>query len=154
MIVRDLMTGDAQTCRPETDLAAVGAMMWDRDCGFLPVVDATGTVVGAITDRDICMAVTTRRELPERIAASQVMSSPVRACMATDTVAGALKVMKEFRVRRLPVIDSSGRIVGVVTMNDMILAAGTSKEIPAREVVATLAAISAHRTTGSPLTNE
>jgi CBS domain-containing protein len=123
--------------------------MWDHDCGFLPVVDTAGTVVGAITDRDICVAVTTRRELPERIAVAQVMSSPVRACLATDTVASALKVMKEFRLRRLPVIDSSGRLVGVVAMNDVILAAGQSKGIPAREVVATLAAISAHRTTQS-----
>jgi CBS domain-containing protein len=55
MKVRDLMKTPAQTCRPDTDLAAVTKLMWDHDCGFVPVVDASGV----LTDRDICVA--TRR---------------------------------------------------------------------------------------------
>jgi len=81
MKVRDVMTADVQACQPATDLAAVTKVMWDHDCGFVPVVDRAGTVVGAITDRDICIAAATRGLPPAQIAAFQVMSSPVRACL-------------------------------------------------------------------------
>ena len=139
------MTRDAQTCRPDTDLAAVAALMWDHDCGFVPVVDPAGALAGVITDRDICMAVTTRRLLPERIAAAQVMNSPVRCCMASDTLTGALEIMKRFKVRRLPVIDPGGTLVGILALNDIVLAAGKPRSIGVKELVSALSAISAHR---------
>ena len=145
MTVRDIMTQNVQACQPETDLAAVAKLMWDFDCGFIPVVGPSGALVGAITDRDICMAVTTRRLLPERIAAGQAMSAPVHACMPGDTISSALGVMKQFKVRRLPVIDASGAPVGVITMNDIVLAAEKGKSVPAKEVVSALAGICAHR---------
>ena len=65
--VRYLMSTPVATCRPDSDLAAVAKLMWDYDCGVVPVVDAAGMVAGVVTDRDICMAVATRRLLPEHI---------------------------------------------------------------------------------------
>ena len=78
MKVRDIMTAAVYTCQPDTDLGTVAGIMWDHDCGFVPVVDASGAAVGLITDRDICMAAATRRLAPDRIAASQAMSQSVR----------------------------------------------------------------------------
>ena len=60
MRVRDLMTSDVKTCRPETNLAEAVKEMWEGDCGALPVVGDDGRVAGIITDRDICIAVATR----------------------------------------------------------------------------------------------
>ena len=80
MKVRDIMNAAVFSCTPDSDLGTVAGIMWNLDCGFVPIVDASGAVVGLITDRDICMAVTARRLAPERIAASQAMSQSVRAC--------------------------------------------------------------------------
>jgi CBS domain-containing protein len=71
MQVKQIMTSEIATCRPDTKLAVIAKLMWDRDCGFAPVVDAAGKVAGVITDRDICIASATRRLLPEQITAAR-----------------------------------------------------------------------------------
>ena len=106
MKIRDLMTSDVETCRPDTDLSTVARMMWDRDCGFIPVVNADGTLCGVVTDRDICIASATRRVLPEYMSARQAMTHPVHACLPDDDVTDALPAMKRSKIRRMPVIDS------------------------------------------------
>jgi CBS domain-containing protein len=145
MKARDLMTTPVQTCRPETDLGAVTKLMWDHDCGFVPVVDASGAVAGVITDRDICVATATRRLLPEHIAAAQAMSVHVHACLPDDDIADVLAAMKQFRIRRVPVIDTNGRLQGVVSLNDIVLASAKKREPAATQIVSAMAAICAHR---------
>ncbi len=145
MKIRNIMTTDVATCRPDTDLATAATLMWHHDCGFMPVVDAVGALAGVVTDRDICIASATRGLTPAHIAASEVMSHRVHACMADDDVSEALATMKQFQVRRLPVIDASGRLKGVVSMNDMVIASQRSKGPAAKEVLSTLSGICAHR---------
>src|SRR5262245_11710178 len=60
MKVKDLMTTDVKRCSPETNLAAAAKIMWEGDCGAVPVTDERDHVVGVITDRDICIAAATR----------------------------------------------------------------------------------------------
>ena len=152
MKVRDLMTSDVEACRPDTDLAAVARMMWDRDCGFIPVVDAAGVLCGVVTDRDICIASATRRVLPEYMSARQVMTHPVHACLPDDDAGDALTVMKQYKVRRIPVIDSNGTVKGVISMNDIVLASYQGLGPDSKEIVSALAAICTHRafTPGTP----
>ena len=146
MKIRDLMTTDVETCRPDTDLATVVRMMWDRDCGFIPVVDTAGALRGVLTDRDICIASATRRVLPEYMSAHQAMTHPVHACLPDDDVTDALAAMKQYKVRRMPVIDSRAAVKGVISMNDIVLASEQGLGPDAKEIVSTLAAICAHRT--------
>jgi CBS domain-containing protein len=146
MKTSDIMVTDVQTCCPDTDLAAVAKLMWDHDCGFIPIVDAAGRVVGTITDRDICIASATRGQPPNRLTAAEVMAGPVRTCLPGDTIVNVLAEMKKFRVRRLPVIDANGRLKGVISMNDIVLAAERSKGPALKPIVSTLAAICEHRT--------
>ena len=120
-------------------------MMWDRDCGFIPVVDAAGALRGVVTDRDICIAAATRRLLPDYMSANQVMTHPVHACLPDDDVSEALAAMKRFRVRRLPVIDANGVLKGVISINDIVLAAERGAGPDPKEIVSTLAAICRHR---------
>lgn len=146
MQVKQIMTSDTATCRPDTNLAGVAKLMWDRDCGFVPVVDAAGKVAGVITDRDICIASATRRLLPEQITAAQAMRRPpIHTTQPDDTIEKALGTMKQFQVRRLPVIAADGTLKGVISMNDIVLAS-QGKEGPApAAIVLTLSAICAHR---------
>ena len=63
MRIKDVMTREPATCSPATDLAAAAALMLDKDCGILPVVDDHGKLVGVVTDRDMYIALATRNVL-------------------------------------------------------------------------------------------
>jgi CBS domain-containing protein len=145
MKARDIMSAPPHSCGPSSDLATVAKLMWDHDCGFVPVVDAADTVVGGITDRDICIATATRRLLPEHIAAEQAMTTPIQACLLDDSISDVLSAMRRFRIRRMPVIDAGRRLQGVISLNDIVLASNDKRDPKSAEVVATMAAICAHR---------
>ena len=142
MRVRDLMTTDVRTCRPETNLAEAVRDMWDGDCGVLPVVNDEGRVVGVLTDRDICIAVATRGRPADHIAVHEVASGHVYTCLPDDDVAAALQTMKLHKIRRLPVIDADGHIHGIVSLNDVVTHTGAAS---ATDVVSTLASICERR---------
>ena len=102
----------------------MAAHLWRADCGALPVIDEDRDLVGIITDRDICIALGTRDRPASEVVVDEVMSSRVHTCRAEDDVSVALGLMKEHRVRRLPVLDDQGKLVGILSMNDMVLSAG------------------------------
>lgn len=150
MKVKAIMTHEVQCCGPNTNLAAAASMMWDSDCGALPVVNVQGEIVGMITDRDICMAASTKNRAPSEITVWETASGKVVACRPEDDVHTALDLMERERVRRLPVVDEDGFLEGIVSINDLILAArgqsgrGTS-DLSSDDVMRTLKAVSAHR---------
>lgn len=145
MTARDLMSTPVRTCQLDANLAAVTQLMWDHDCGFVPVVDAEGHVAGVITDRDICVASATRRLAPERIAASQAMSTKLQACLPTDSAEDILATMSRNQIRRIPVIDAKGHLQGVVSLNDLVRVVGRNGAPTAARVVAAMAGVCAHR---------
>lgn len=143
MRIDQLMTRNVSTCTRHDVLARAAQIMWEHDCGIVPVVDDGGVVVGMITDRDICMAAylqgRTLSEIPVGIAASHV----VYAVHPSDSPQTAEKVMQEHQVRRLAVIDDDGRLVGVLSLNDLARHAGhRAYDVGTDEVARTLAAIS------------
>lgn len=134
MKVRDLMTTSPTACTLTNSLADAGGMMWQNDCGILPVVAEGGKVVGLITDRDVCMAaVLTGRNLTN-IAVEDVISRKVFSCKADDDVRSALKTMQENKVRRLPIVDDLGMLEGIVSMNDIVLRAEEVKDKKSPEI--------------------
>lgn len=151
MKVHDLMAWEAEACRPDSDLAEAAMIMWRKDCGFVPVVELPARkLVGVITDRDICMATATKHKDPHSIQVGEVMSRKLYTCSPTDDVRVAAKTMKEGLVRRLPVTDEKGVLRGVISLNDLVLAAGKTAKAGAGlaqpEVMDLIQAISTHRT--------
>jgi CBS domain-containing protein len=144
MKIKDVMTGEPRTCSLETNLAAAAALMLDGDCGILPVV-ADGKLVGVVTDRDMYIALATRNKLASQVTVAEVMQSPVYTCGPDDDVQVALESMKQRCVRRLPVEGFGGTVMGIVSMNDIVLAAGAKRPVREGEVLNTLQAICAHR---------
>lgn len=119
MKVSEVMTADAAACGPDEMLTCAASLMWQRDCGAVPVVDGDRHVLGVITDRDICMALVSRDALATEIRIKDVMSAEVFVCRADDRVEEALEEMGERRVHRLPVIDDDGILVGMVALSDL-----------------------------------
>ena len=145
MKVQDVMTKDVKACFPETNLAAAAALMWQNDCGILPVVINGGNTVGVITDRDIAIAVGTRGRSPQEIRVDEVIHGPVLACTPDDEVHTALKIMRKDKVRRLPVLSDDGVLKGILSLNDVVIRAQKGNKDPDYdEIVSTLKAICEH----------
>lgn len=144
MKVRTVMTTAVAACHRDDDLGRATQIMWDHHCGIVPVVDVAGLVVGVITDRDICIASATRHVPPGTLRVTDVMSHPVHACLPDDAIESALGIMRRFRVRRLPVVDGEGRLHGLLSLDDVVLAYHADKQAPISQVVETFAAVCAH----------
>jgi CBS domain-containing protein len=157
MKVKDAMMGSVRTCRPADTLTAPAELMWNNDIGCVPVVDGPeGRVVGMITDRDISMAAYTQGRSLSAIAVRDVMATKVHCAKPDDTLHDAEKLMRAAQVHRLPVVAPDGRLVGMVTLNDIARfhahpLAAKSPDITAEEVALTLAAINAPRAKAAPL---
>jgi CBS domain-containing protein len=136
---------------PETSLATAAMMMWESDCGVLPVVNVSDKVVGMITDRDICMSAASKHCDPSTIAVAEVISGNAYVCKSDDDVRDALKTMKEKRVRRLPVLDAEGNLRGILSMNDVVLRAkeddAKKQDLSYGDVMRTFRSLCAHRAT-------
>ena len=143
MKVKDIMTTDIKTCTPDTTLAEAAHMMWDGDCGILPVAD-DGGLVGVVTDRDMFIALATQDARASQVRVGAVATRMLVTCTPEDDVHAALATMKQARVRRLPVVGFGGAVLGMLSMNDILLAAGPGKEIRSEDVVETLQAVCAH----------
>jgi CBS domain-containing protein len=150
MKVRELMTKTAVFCRPETNLAAAGALMWENDCGALPIVSDGRKVTGILTDRDICIALATRDRLSSQLTAGEVATKQAIVCKPEDEILAAITSMHNEKIRRLPVVNDEGSLEGIVSMDDIGLQAkkGNGKNKPDvsyDEVVETLQAIYENR---------
>ena len=147
MIVEDLMTWKAASVHPEQNLDAAAQLMWDCDCGAVPVIDDETKVVGIVTDRDICMAAWSRGSAPSQISVADVMSHDVFCCKREDSIMGAEALMRANQIRRLPVVDRERRLVGVLSLADIARAAdaapkfGIDRDAPGDGLATTLAGI-------------
>jgi CBS domain-containing protein len=124
MKVKEVMRKNPRLCAPAHTLATAAAAMAEVDCGVLPVVGERGKVVGVITDRDICLALARGDRRPSEVTVEAVMRrSPVHTCRANDEVRRALAIMREGRVRRLPVVGAGGELEGLLSIDDVVLEA-------------------------------
>ena len=144
MKIKDIMTREPAICSTSTNLAAAAKLMLDADCGILPVVDDQSKLVGVVTDRDMYIALATRNRLASQVTVGEVARTTVFTCAPDDDVETALQTMRQHRVRRLPVAGFGGAVAGIVSMNDVVLAAGARKPARNEAVVETLQAICAH----------
>jgi CBS domain-containing protein len=143
MKVKDVMTKEPKTCTPDTTVAEVAHLMWEGDCGILPVVD-DGELMGVVTDRDMYVALATRDALASQLRVGAVVNRNVVTCEPEEDIHEALAKMKQARVRRLPVVGFGGTVVGILSMNDIVLTAGSNKAVRNGEVIETLQAICGH----------
>jgi len=146
--VDTIMTTQVHTCSAADTLAEAARLMWDRDCGCLPVCAAENAtrVVGMITDRDICMAALFAGRPLHELRVAEAMSRQLLACRSDDSLLDAENAMRRARIRRLPVVDEHGILIGIISLADLAREAAREDTHPKRdvteaEVSGTLAAI-------------
>jgi CBS domain-containing protein len=152
MQVSDIMTREVATVRTDEKASVAARLMWECDCGALPVVDEAGRAVAVITDRDICMATLFQDRPPSQFAVSLAMSRDLHFCLPEHDVTTAEQRMRVQQIRRLPVLDADRRLVGIVSLADIARATARAEagkgKLPSDEVTATLVDICAPRSSG------
>ncbi len=149
MKVEQLMTREVKVCRESDTLNRAAQLMWEFDCGCIPVISANGDgkLVGVVTDRDIAMAAYTQGRQLWGIPVTVAMAHKVIACNANDGISQAEALMRDNRIRRLPVLDQKERLVGIVSLSDVAqeaqreVSAGKRAEITRDAVAETLAIV-------------
>ena len=140
MKVFEVMTIDAGFCYLEDNLTKAAQIMWERDCGIVPVVDAEKKVIGVITDRDICIAAATRNRPPLCIKAGEMYFRPLKTCAMEDDVKDVLRRMRKYKIKRLCVTNQDKELLGVISITDILLKAGEKKSVR-KLIFSTLSAI-------------
>jgi CBS domain-containing protein len=140
MRIDQIMNRPVAMCGADDNLHTAARLMWEHDCGALPVTDRQGQLIGVITDRDICMATYSQGKAPQDIAVSSAMAKQAFSCHAADSLESAEKLMSRRQIRRLPVIDGDNRPIGMLSLNDIARHAASSKKND-HEIVQTMAAI-------------
>ncbi len=123
--VSTVMTPNPATCKLDTPVRDIARMMLENDCGQIPVLDDKGMPLGVVTDRDIAVRVVAIGG-DALSPAGDIMSSPVKTVRADSQLKDCVCLMEDAQIRRVPVVDASGKLAGIVALADIALA-GKSK---------------------------
>lgn len=118
MQVMDVMQSKVVTAHPDLPLLEAGHILERIRAGVLPVVDGD-ELVGIATDRDMFLGLTTRDARPSEVTVGEVMHRDVVTCAPGDLLLHAVRSMEEHGLRRLPVADHGGRLVGILSLDDV-----------------------------------
>jgi CBS domain-containing protein len=118
MKVKDMMHKGLECVSPDAGIAAIAQKMKTLDVGAIPVAQ-NGQLVGIITDRDIAIRCVANGKVMSKLTARDVMTPNVISCHDTVEVEEAIRLMESRQIRRLPVVDGSNRMVGMISLGDI-----------------------------------
>lgn len=120
MRVQEIMTTNPTCCTPEQKTNEAAKMMVECDCGELPVVDQQRKPVGVVTDRDIVVRVVARDKDPRECPVRDAMTGPAVTVTVETSLEDCRRLMEEKQIRRIPVVDKNGAVVGIVALADIV----------------------------------
>jgi CBS domain-containing protein len=127
MNVENVMTRAPKTCSPSDKMSQAVQLMWDHDFGCVPVVDGNGRLAGIVTDRDACMAGLMQGRALHDIPVEQAMSRELFTLAPHAPVTEAIDLFLEKNVRRVPVVDGRGSLVGILSIADLVCASAEKR---------------------------
>lgn len=131
MTCRELMTPDPACCTPSDTVVTAAMIMKSHNVGSVPVVSdrQSMNVTGMITDRDIAMRVVAEQRDYYNTRVEDVMSRDVVTCRTDDDYDDVIKAMKKHQIRRIPVVDSDKRLLGIIAQADVARSASASEDV-------------------------
>lgn len=144
MKVEEIMTTEVKCCTADATLAEAARLMWEKDCGCMPVCSGDGRVIGMITDRDICMAAWMKGRALHELRVDDAMAHGIVSCRELDPLALVETQMQKHQLHRLPVLDENDRLVGIVSLADIVRSASDGRDgrsAGPQDVVRTLAEV-------------
>jgi CBS domain-containing protein len=142
MEIRELMSTDVCSCVAADSLRDVAMKMQDHDCGCLPVCDGERPI-GMVTDRDILLCAVRTDQPLSRLSAQQAMTHNITRCKASDSIEEVERLMRTAQIRRLPVVDGSGALTGLISLADLARSASgaKAKAVKVSDLASTLSGI-------------
>jgi len=129
MNVQDIMTRNPTSVTPETPVQQAARLMKDEDIGVLPVVESgSRRLVGLVTDRDIAVRVVAEGRDATQARVQDAMSGNPKTCSADDSVDDVMDVMGREQVRRIPIVNDRGELLGIVSQADIVREARDDKK--------------------------
>ncbi|MCC2962275.1 CBS domain-containing protein [Massilia sp. IC2-278] len=125
--IQEVMTRDVQTISTQDSVQRAAQLMDELNVGAIPVVD-DGRLVGMITDRDITVRSVAVGQDPASTRVNDVMSTDVRTCTVDQGVEDVLAQMADVQIRRVPVVDGNGQVIGIVSLGDVVTKAPVEVE--------------------------
>ncbi len=121
MQVQEIMTRSVECCVPDDTARTAAEFMREADSGAIPVVSGENNpkVVGIVTDRDLCMKVVAEGRDPAQVRVRECMTSQIVTCRAEEDIEEIADLMAEKQIRRVPVVDGDGSIIGIVSLADI-----------------------------------
>ena len=130
MKAQDIMSKDPMCVTPDTPLVEAARIMKTENIGVVPVVESTGSkrLVGVLTDRDIAIRAVAEGRDGTTTSVGHVMTSDVRTSAASDSVEDVMELMGREQIRRIPIVDESGALVGIIAQADIVIEARDDKK--------------------------
>lgn len=125
MTCAEVMTPSPTCCQPAHTAVDVAELMQREDVGLVPVISDNTKLIGVITDRDIVLKVVAAGRDPKATAVSEVMTTDPVSCLPQESIEAAMELMASRQIRRIPIVDKDGAIVGIVAQADIATRAAT-----------------------------
>ena len=120
MTCAELMTPAPSCCHPEHTTVEAAELMQREDVGLVPIVDGSNSkLIGVLTDRDITLKVVAAGRDPRGTSVSEVMTPEPVACLDQESIEFVMELMASRQVRRIPIVDKDGAIVGIISQADI-----------------------------------
>jgi CBS domain-containing protein len=126
--LKDIMTKDPITVRPDDSAQKAAGLMKDNHIGPIPVLDQERKLIGMVTDRDLAIKVVAEGR-PADTKVSDVMTRDLFTCGPDDNVKEALRTMETHQVRRVPIVDDQGHLLGIVAQADLATKTGKPEKV-------------------------
>lgn len=120
MKIKDCMCNNVACVTPDSSIQDCAKIMSDNHCGCIPVCDTLQNVVGLVTDRDVILRSIAAGKDYQTTPVSEIMTKNICSCNIEDDVKQAENLMSKYQIRRLPVLDSNNKIVGIITLGDLV----------------------------------
>lgn len=149
MRVEEVMSTPPRSVSPRDTLQDAARQMWRHGCGAVAVVDRD-QVVGMLTDRDVCLAAMIQEASLDGLRVESAMTPVVYTCRAGEALRHVAAAMRDHHVRRLPVVDDAQHLVGMISIDDLAVAAALrqfagDEALSAQEIATTFASVAAPR---------
>jgi len=123
MKCKEIMSHKTTWCKPESTVKQAVELMQKQNCGVIPVADEEGYLQGILTDRDVALFVVSRNKNPEITQLKEFMNKDVITCYDDEELDELISKMKEYKVRRIPIVDRENKLQGMVSLGDVAVKA-------------------------------
>lgn len=129
MKCKDVMTKYIKMCRPESTMKDCLQIMKDLNCGAVPIVNENSVIQGIVTDRDIAIKGVLEGKNIERSQIQEIMTRNVITSHENDDIDHTIQLMKENKIRRIPIVDSQNKLKGIVSLGDIAVISKEEHEV-------------------------